>query len=284
MDKEQYKQRLHTLVERLKAQDPDLFAYLQQEVNTTVISKVSESRIENIEKYLGLDYKLDGITPEKSSSGKIDYSFIADSILRDQLISDFREMMRYRYGTRSHKQDFYEYCKYAHFQLEALTNFFMEAWSLNDCDEVDIEIAKQNISENWTEKYAPNLYDTQKSIEDIPYQTKIKAILQFLKIKDKMISHPEYIFYNMTDVVENVRKTRNACSHRGVHFYQTIDDAIDDFERHKSLRNSSSGKSTLYDFSANWEVKYYLWLRSEPWLDIISALHIFATTLQQELK
>ena len=284
MDKEQYKQRLHELVERLKTQNPDLFAYLQQEVNTTIISKVSESRIENIEKYLGLDYKLDGIKPEEATAGTINYSFITDITLRDQLTSDFREMMRYRYGTRSHKADFYEYSKYAHFQLEALTNFFMEAWSLNDCDEVDIEIAKQNILNNWTEKYAPSLYDTQKSIEDIPYQTKIKAILQFLKIKDKMISHPEYIFYNISDVIENIRKTRNACSHRGVHFYQTIDDAIDDFERHKSLRNSSTGKSTLYDFSANWEVKYYLWLRSEPWKDVIYALHVFTTTLQQELE
>lgn len=285
MDKEQYKQRLHTLVEQLKAQAPELLVYLQHEIDDANLAISSGSRIEKIEKYLGLDYKLDCIKPEEVSAGTIDYSFVTDDNLRDQLISDFREMMRYRYGTRSHKTDFYEYCKYAHFEFEALTNYFMEVWSLNDNDEVDIETAKNNIRENWPEKkYEPQLYETQKTIEDIPYQTKIKAILQYIKIKDKIISHPEYIIYNISDVIENIRKTRNACSHRGKQLTTIINDAIENFELHKSLRTSSTGKSKLYDFSANREVKYYLWLRSEPWNDVIYALIYFSKTLHKQLN
>ena len=107
--------------------------------------------------------------------------------MRDKLYCDFREMMRYRYGTRSHKIDFEEYCRYAHFQLEALTNYFMKAWSLNGKNEIDIEIAKKNIRENWTEKYKFSLSETISTIDDMPYQTKVRPILQFLNIKNNII-------------------------------------------------------------------------------------------------
>ena len=78
------------------------------------------SKLIEIEKYLGLDYLLD------SASSNIDYSFVADDYIREQLISDFREMLRYRYGVRSHKIDFSEYCRYAMLQVEQLINYFYQ--------------------------------------------------------------------------------------------------------------------------------------------------------------
>ena len=286
MDKERYKQRLHELVERLKTQDPDLFAYLQQEVRVAQDQHESDARIDKIETYLGLDYKLDGITPAAVVAGGLDYSFVNIPSLCNQLNADFREMMRYRYGTRSHKADFYEYCKYAHFQLEALTNYFMNIWSTPDEPEdakPDIELAKKNIKEYWIEKYELSFSETQKNIEDIPYQTKIRPILNFLKIKDKIISNPPYIYYNAADIVDYIRKTRNACSHRGVHLRQTINETIDDFEINKTFYISKNGKSRLYDFQNNWEVKFYLWLRDTPWDDVIAVLTIVATNIQANL-
>ena len=287
MDKDKFKKRLHELVKQLKEQEPDLFAYLQQEVNALDTKMASVSRIDKIEEYLGLDDKLDSINPTDITAGKLDYTFVDIPPLRNQLISDFREMMRYRYGTRSHKSDFYEYCKYAHFQLEALTNYFMEVWSTPDEPEdaqPDLELAQKNIIANWKEKYPVTFHDTIKSIEDIPYQNKVKPILSFFNIKDTLISNPPYIFYNMSDVVDYIRKTRNACSHRGVQLSQIINDAIDDFEVHKALRTSATGRTQLYDFSANWEVKYYLWLRSTSWDDVATALKLFVTTMHAHLE
>ena len=287
MDKEKYKKRLHELVMQLKEQEPDLFAYLQQEVNASDVTKASDSRIDKIEEYLGLDYKLDDINPAEITAGTLNYTFVDIPSLRNQLNSDFREMMRYRYGTRSHKSDFYEYCKYAHFQLEAMTNYFMEIWSTPDEPEdaqPNIELAKKNIRENWKEKYPITFYDTIKSIEDIPYQNKVKSLLNFINIKDVLISNPQYIYYNQADIVDYIRRTRNACSHRGAQLSAIMNDAIDDFELHKVLRTSATGKTQLYDFSANWDVKYYLWLRSTPWDDVAKALRLFVTTLQAHLE
>lgn len=279
MDIESYKNKIHILVEKLKT-NQELFSYLQKEV----LQATSDNRIDNIERYLGLDYKLDTVKPAGTIYNSLDYSFIREEGLRDKLYCDFREMMRYRYGTRSHKIDFEEYCRYAHFQLEALTNYFMKEWSLNSKNEIDIEIAKQNIRENWTEKYEFNLYGTISTIDDIPYQTKVRPILQFLNIKNNIISHPQYIYYNVGDVIDNIRKARNACSHRGTQYNQIIQNAIDEFEHHKTLRYSSSGKSQQYDFSANWEVKYYLWLRSTPWDDIISVLLLYTNSIVSKLQ
>ena len=80
----------------------------------------SDKRIEHIEKYLGLDYYVDN---QKSI---IDYSFIQEPEVRAQLISDNREMMRFRYGTRYHAISFDEFCRYAHLQAEMLLNYFYD--------------------------------------------------------------------------------------------------------------------------------------------------------------
>ena len=59
-----------------------------------------------IEKYLGLDYNIDNITP------LIDFSFVKDEYMRECFNADYREMLRYRFGSRGHKIDFPEYCRF----------------------------------------------------------------------------------------------------------------------------------------------------------------------------
>ena len=87
-------------------------------VVTPSVSSVSNPQLADIKKYLGLDYQIDSASPI------IDYSFIDDNYIKDQLVSDFREMLRYRFGVRSHKIDFSEYCRYAILQTEQLLNYF----------------------------------------------------------------------------------------------------------------------------------------------------------------
>lgn len=281
MDKEKYKQKIHHFVERLRAESPEMYAYLVEEVNRIT----NHTEISKIEHYLGLDYGLDNVPLANLNNGEIDYSFIEVKSVRKGLESDYREMMRYRYGCRSHKADFYEYCKYAHFQLEALTNYFMEIWSTpDDSDLANFELAKSNIHKNWPFDSEPNYgYDNTKKIESIPYNTKIIAILTFFNISKDFISHPDYIYYNLWDVLDNIRNVRNDCSHRGESQSLNMQNAIDDFENSKKLKTTSTGKSQVYDFSGRTKVKYYLWLRSTPWDDVIKALTIYVSALKKSL-
>lgn len=72
----------------------------------------------NIEHYLALDYSIDDM------ASKIDYSFIEDNMLRMKLVSDWREMLRYRCYVRKHRPDFLEFCRYANLQAEGVTNYY----------------------------------------------------------------------------------------------------------------------------------------------------------------
>lgn len=216
MDKEKYKQRLRDLVEKLRTQDPELFTYLQQEVNAIGDDSLSISRINMIEKYLGLDYKLDKVDPTSITFSELDYSFVPDDALRDQLLSDFREMMRYRYGTRSHKVDFCEYCKYAHFQLETLTNYYLYEWSKSEEGQIDIEVVKRNIYDNWPKGWdKPTFPEKVKSIDDIDYNTKVMAVLNKLQLSSTQIYKGKSYIY-VAELVKNIRLTRNRYSHRGI--------------------------------------------------------------------
>lgn len=96
-----------------------------------------DKRVEHIEKYLGLDYYVDG------QPSLIDYSFIEATEIQAQLISDNREMMRYRYGTRFHIINFDEYCRYAHLQVEMLLNYYYDKTS-STLDEIKAHIVKYN--------------------------------------------------------------------------------------------------------------------------------------------
>ena len=286
MDKDKYKKRLHELVIQLKEQEPDLFAYLQQEVNVSDVTMVSDSRIDKIEEYLGLDYKLDAILPSGTKYHDIDYSFITDDALRTQLESDFREMMRFRYGCRSHKADFDEFCRYAHLQLETLVNDCMEMWSLDNDDKVSIGIAKENIKNNWPPELELNLSQKATTVDGLDYFQKSTAILRFLKVETTAISrvpynsicfpgHNIFVVNYLGEVINYIRKIRNDSSHRGVGNNRSIDDLIENYQRQKKIKNDSQ-YGYQYEFSkSDKEVKFYMWRKRQPWEDVISViLHI----------
>ncbi len=81
-------------------------------------SKEDSHKITKIEQYLGLDYELDDAEPV------VDYDFVADEHLRRSLQAYCREMLRCQYGTRGHKVDFSEFCRYAVMQAEGLLNLY----------------------------------------------------------------------------------------------------------------------------------------------------------------
>jgi hypothetical protein len=71
------------------------------------------AKINMIEQYLSID-----------GFQVIDYSFIENERVRNQLICDNIEMSRHRLGKRTGKVDFEEYCRFATLQIEELLNYF----------------------------------------------------------------------------------------------------------------------------------------------------------------
>lgn len=189
-------EKLKTTIDKiikLTKQNPEFDTMLRKKLGLTSseqaksLSSDFDKRVEHIEKYLGLDYSVDG------QPSLIDYSFVEDDKIRAQLVSDNREMMRYRYGTRFHIVNFEEYCRYAHLQIEMLLNYY---YKKTDCKLDDIK--KHIIRFNSTAKITD-----AKSIESISYNAKLWAFSE-----EHDVGKPT------KKVINYVREVRNRASHR----------------------------------------------------------------------
>ena len=299
---EKLEQVLHK-VELLCEQDPEFAAALRNKLGITVASSpvpVQDERIGKIEEYLGLDYKIDTISPAGTVYHELDYSFIKDSAVRKMLEVDFREMMRYKCGCRSHYKDFKEFCKYAHYQLEGLINYFMEIWSLDDEDKFDAELAKKNIRDNWPKELDDPTFRTEvKSPDDIDYFQKVTSILKFLGINKKVVSQFQYdtiysptkekvqITYYLGDVIHNIRRVRNELSHRGTDKIKNINDLIEKFEKRRKFgRDTLNNVIFTFDLKSqeDKDVKYYMWFNYTPWDDVIKAVCMLEEAAREVFK
>ena len=168
-------------------------------------------KIDAIEKYLGLDYSLDDATTT------IDYSFISDERVRLQLESDCREMMRYRYGTRGHKVDFLEFCRYVQLQSEMLLNYYYDIMFNGDKESILLHLQDLNKERKINAvTYGVMLYgfgaehgmntafldcvrairntQSHRSIDDISYDDLYSKAKKFI---DKYSGNHRVNFYNM---------------------------------------------------------------------------------------
>jgi len=177
-------------VMQLARQNAEFDAMLRKKLGTTASAQfVSDNRIKNIERYLGLDYYLDNI------ESIIDYSFVTLPDVRAQLISDNREMLRFRYGTRYHKIDFFEFCRYAHLQAEMLLNYYYDVKFRSD-----LEAIKAYVSEHNSYPVAANV----KSLGAISYNNKLWAFNDLFK--DRIDA----------SLLNTICKVRNESSHRSM--------------------------------------------------------------------
>ena len=235
----------------------------------------SDKRIEHIEKYLGLDYYVDN---QKSI---IDYSFIQEPEVRAQLISDNREMMRFRYGTRYHAISFDEFCRYAHLQAEMLLNYFYD--KKEDTLDQIIEHIK---------KYNPTAYisDKTNSLGGIAYNVKLWAFKAEFTMD-----------YNTNTVLDYLRKVRNDSSHRSP---DNEEKSIRDYR--KQLINigmplqsngevntfkleEGSTKHSVYNNvvkKSEWyyEYLYLIWLHEESFERVINAIQSLKHTVRSNLS
>ena len=243
-------------------------------VNPISINQNSDTRLRRIEKYLGLDFQID------YSAGIIDYSKIKNEAVRNQLISDNREMLRYRLNCRSHKADFSEFCKFAHLQAEELLNYYYTT-KLVLFSEIVNYIKKQN------SLYAPT--KQPKNIGEIPYATKLYAFQAEFSLD-----------YDFVSVLNNIRQIRNSLSHRDgnendkksywTNFYSDVilkenlpvkDKDFDTFEINKSTLHKN-----LFDaFKKKYKDKYddyklNLWKHRMPFDQVIDRLKLLSSKVQ----
>lgn len=262
---------------QLSKQNPEFGAELRKrlEITSPAKSVYDGERVARIEKYLGLDFYVD------TKTSNVDYSFIKLPDVKAQLISDNREMMRFRYGTRYHEVDFAEFCRYAHFQIEMLLNYYYDITNKSDLKSIKEQIKKYNPDGKGVED--------AKSLGGISYSVKLWAFKN------------EYgINYNLC---EKLRKVRNELSHRSV-----VKDKIDIDSYQKYLKEQGLPLNKKGDVSLNWkdeeadkelkelynsqikdseyfkQYKYLIWYYGKPFDDIINGLNEIASIIRTELQ
>ena len=236
---------------------------IQAPTNVSAATIPNVDAIEKIEHYLGLDYSLDDTIP------RIDYSFIAEDDIRNQLEADYREMLRYRYGLRAHKVDFMEFCRYVQLQAEMVLNYYYDNRFADD-DEI-----KAHISEiSWLKK-----------IENINYFTLLVGFCCEHKLDHS--------------ILDDVRIIRNSQSHRSA-IEMDIDKTIaiaqkffsgDNFDKRKMVfRENKVDSHTAETFKSetgvdiktyNLCVREHMLMKNQPYNDIIASLSKIVSIISQ---
>lgn len=266
---------------QLSKQNQEFDTELRKRLKITSSAKsiYDVERIANIEKYLGLDFYVD------TKTSNVDYSFIKLPDVKAQLISDNREMMRFRYGTRYHKINFAEFCRYAHFQIEMLLNYYYNIANKSDLNSIKEQIKKYN------QKKTDDV-EKANSLESISYSIKLWAFLtEFFNNTN------DYYIYNY------LRNVRNELSHRSV-----TEDKISINSYQQSLKDQGFILNKKGNVSLNWKNKeadkdlkelynskikdsnkykqytYLIWYYGTPFNDIVNGLNRIASVISTILK
>lgn len=268
---------------QLSKQNQEFDTELRKRLKITSSAKsvYDVERIANIEKYLGLDFSVD------TKTSNVDYSFIKLPDVKAQLISDNREMMRFRYGTRYHEIDFAEFCRFAHFQIEMLLNYYYDIAYKSDLNSI-----KQDIKD-----YNPKAknYENAKSLGAISYLTKLYTFTNKLKA----LKNGLWIDVNLC---KNLSTVRNELSHRSV---TEVKISIDSYQKHLKEKGLPLNKKGYV--SLNWkeeeadkklkelynqikntqDFKDYeslVWYDGQPFDDIVNGLKRIASVISTILQ
>lgn len=226
----------------------------------------SSMQIDHIEEYLGLDFKLDSI------DAIIDYSYIKNEYIKFQLISDNREMLRFRYGTRFHKIDFREFCRYVVLQVEMLLNYFYSTKENND-----IVLIKKHIN-NHNAKI--EMMDNWEKLEEISLTVKLWSFSNEFRGN----------FFNLRNAI----KIRNMQSHRNDNDEFSIESYSKklissgfSLNKNGSIKKTNTIPQEKYnEISNSPDYKTYtlaIWLKDVPFNDVIRQLKELSSQVKQNI-
>lgn len=260
----------------LAEQNPEFDAEMRKHFGGPLDSQniSHSSSIVRIEKYLGLDYYVD------SQPSSIDYSYIKQPEVKAQLVSDYREMMRFRYGTRYHKIIFPEFCRYAQLQGEMLLNYFYTTVEAGNISKI-----KEHIS-----KYDPAAKFGKETNEVF----KISFSVKKWAFDNEFSLSSNYVWNNIILV-------RNSVSHRSPHsadknfvkdYYERMKeqgyiiktdgnlsnwDKLD--EAHRNIYNNFIRKN-----EENKRYTFEAWLSNEPYETVFEAVKELNEKVKQNLN
>ena len=168
-------------------------------------SSIDRNRIKEIHEYLSLDLEKEQI---EAIAG---YEYIESVSLREKLMSDWREMKRFRYGLVNRAVSYVDFCSHAHFQAEGIVNYYhykinngicdIDWFNLN-IDEYNSNIVNKNFKVSQV-KRETNGHPT--TLDDVNYFTK-KCVL-FNQLKRQGVK-PQKLT-EMSMVLDGIRKIRN---------------------------------------------------------------------------
>lgn len=226
---------------------------------------IGSSQIDRIEKYLSLDFDIDNMSFP-------DYSFIDDESIRNKLNSDFREMLRYQYGTRNHRIDFDEFCRYATLQIELLVNYYYEKHY--KCDVYSFKTALLSHNQNFT--LSPYI----ATITDIPLKTKVFQLRNEFDLK----GHEIQDYLHAIDI-------RNRQSHRGLkHDKDIISETEKKLEKENFLTKWGTlnyskieeAKALIGEKVLN-EYQFQKWYDEQPFIKVIKSVRRLANKIRSFL-
>ena len=163
---------------------PENSWFVDELISILPAKKDDEKSLAKIEKYLGLDYNIDKFVP------LIDFSFITDEYTRECFNADYREMLRYRLGSRGHIINFPEYCRFALIIAEISLNLFYSKES--DIESIKLRLKTFNTGAK---------IDSAKDLKEIAFSVKLWSFCK------------EFNLGAIKETLDKVREVRNLKSH-----------------------------------------------------------------------
>ena len=218
--------------------------------------------IRQIKEYLSLDFGIDQEDLE-------DYDFVSDKKVRLQLLTDYREMLRYQFGTRNHRVDFLEFCRFAHLQVEMLVNYYFEI-AFDGNFGMMIDALKENYGEFKVAEKASN-------ISEVFFKSKLFYLMSVFGWTRKDIS-----------VYLNVYEVRNRQSHRSLRNDKDLIEEVGKLLRNPSFKRAdgtvdySKATASIGQERIN-EYWFQVWYDRLPFEEVTGNLRKLSEAIQNTL-
>ncbi|MBQ8272656.1 MAG: hypothetical protein IJZ09_06600 [Tidjanibacter sp.] len=236
---------------------------------------VSNAKIDAIEKYLGLDYRLDSAKPA------IDYSFVIDTDVRNQLEADYREMLRCRYGLRGHKTDFFEFCRYVQLQTEPLLNYYYDIKFNSDTNAIKENVILYNPKAKDLAAYGTLLYafNSQYKIDVFSILDAVRKVRNIQSHRTIKNTHTDsFEIINRVDRFARANKLWFNRQWYNIDYRRFSDDTLkDSFNREIGMTVNE-----YKEFAQN--ASFANFVHTTPFAEIVEALTKLANTISDNLK
>ena len=248
---EEHITQLLSFVEDVYKRVPEFAKGVRKIVNGESSTEVKSQKLDKIDKYLSLDYGIDDVVNP-------DYSFISDAQIRDTLNSDYREMLRFRYGTREHSVNFGEFARYANLQMEMLVNYYYSKTYGNDPDAI-LDALKANDPE-----------------------------VEYLSLYSKINGLKWEFNWNYYDIMTllNIIKVRNEESHRSPGTLaveiENMEKELEAFTLEKSLASVDRDKGNKIKQKIGSLKKFKKWLDPFPFDEVSAAIKKLSARIKEQ--